>query len=141
MNNCGYNPIHTDYVGGSVKYPNASYAERDASGRHTLSMCKAISGSCQRTPCPQRTAAFANVWGLCADEFVDDHFPPQLYVRESRRMVGIEVFRQDDVGARPLALVPSVWAATTSTRIASSDTHARGMVAPNTRTRTRRGTT
>ena len=29
MNNCGYNPIHTDMIGGSWAYPEASYSERD----------------------------------------------------------------------------------------------------------------
>lgn len=105
MNNCGYNPIHTDYVGGSAKYPNASYAERDRIWQaHVEYVQGYLWFMSTDTSVPNATrAAFANVWGLCADEFVEsDHFPPQLYVRESRRMVGIEVFRQDDVGARPL---------------------------------------
>lgn len=37
-------------------------------------------------------------WGLCADEFVEDgHFPPQLYVRASRRMRGVYVIKQSDI--------------------------------------------
>lgn len=36
--------------------------------------------------------------GLCKDEFADsDHFPPALYVRESRRMKGLYVISQKDV--------------------------------------------
>lgn len=30
MNNCGYNPIHTDMIGGSKQYPTANYSERVA---------------------------------------------------------------------------------------------------------------
>ena len=30
MNNCGYNPIHTDMIGGSWAYPEANYSARDA---------------------------------------------------------------------------------------------------------------
>lgn len=36
--------------------------------------------------------------GLCKDEFPQhDHFPPQLYVREGRRMLGSYVIRQQDI--------------------------------------------
>lgn len=36
--------------------------------------------------------------GLCKDEFVEhDHFPPALYVRESRRMKGLYVISQKDI--------------------------------------------
>lgn len=36
--------------------------------------------------------------GLCRDEFAgSDHFPPALYVRESRRMKGLYVIRQQDI--------------------------------------------
>ena len=37
-------------------------------------------------------------WGLCADEFTAyGHFPPQLYVRASRRMKGMYVMTQADI--------------------------------------------
>lgn len=40
---------------------------------------------------------FANL-GLCKDEFVETaHFPPALYVRESRRLKGIYVLSQKDI--------------------------------------------
>jgi len=36
--------------------------------------------------------------GLCNDEFAnDDHFPPALYIRESRRMKGMYVISQKDI--------------------------------------------
>ncbi|QTN32045.1 FAD-dependent oxidoreductase [Akkermansiaceae bacterium] len=41
-------------------------------------------------------------WGLCADEFADyGHFPPQLYVRASRRMKGLHVMTQADILDNP----------------------------------------
>jgi len=40
--------------------------------------------------------------GLCKDEFENyDHFPPALYVRESRRMKGMYVISEKDILARP----------------------------------------
>jgi len=39
---------------------------------------------------------YANEWGYCGDEFEEtDHFPPQLYIREARRLVGDRVFTQN----------------------------------------------
>jgi len=38
-------------------------------------------------------------WGLCADEFkeneISPHWPPSLYIREARRMLGEQVFNQN----------------------------------------------
>ena len=39
----------------------------------------------------------ARTWGWCRDEFVESgHVPPQLYVREARRMMGLRIFTQHD---------------------------------------------
>ncbi len=39
----------------------------------------------------------AREWGWCRDEFVETgHLPPQLYVREARRMAGVRIFTQKD---------------------------------------------
>ncbi len=46
-------------------------------------------------PAPFREPAAE--WGWCRDEFTEtDHLPPQLYVREARRMVGRHVYVQQD---------------------------------------------
>ena len=40
--------------------------------------------------------------GLCKDEFAGhEHFPPALYVRESRRMKGLHVISQNDIREKP----------------------------------------
>ena len=46
---------------------------------------------------PQRFRDQAREWGWCADEFVDTRgLPPQLYVREARRMQGLHVYTEHD---------------------------------------------
>ena len=55
------------------------------------------------TPAAVRAAALQ--WGLCADEFpASGGWPPQLYVREARRLVGERVFTglQVNAGVAPL---------------------------------------
>ncbi len=48
-----------------------------------------------RVPKPMQDDA--RTWGWCKDEFVESgHIPPQLYVREARRMQGLRLFSQND---------------------------------------------
>lgn len=44
----------------------------------------------------------ARQWGYAADEFTEtDHFPPQIYVREARRMKGMYWFTENDARLAP----------------------------------------
>jgi hypothetical protein len=46
---------------------------------------------------PEKLRAEAREWGWCRDEFVETgHIPPQIYVREGRRMLGLRIFTQHD---------------------------------------------
>eukprot|EP00927_Polykrikos_kofoidii_P075055 TRINITY_DN71118_c0_g1_i1.p1 TRINITY_DN71118_c0_g1~~TRINITY_DN71118_c0_g1_i1.p1 ORF type:complete len:564 (+),score=80.86 TRINITY_DN71118_c0_g1_i1:79-1770(+) len=47
---------------------------------------------------PQSVRDEFNRYGICADEFVEfDHIPPQLYIRESNRLVGDFVLTQNNI--------------------------------------------
>lgn len=51
---------------------------------------------------PQATREKYAALGLCRDEFTEtNHWPPQLYVREGRRMQGMHVVSQDDILKNP----------------------------------------
>lgn len=51
---------------------------------------------------PQKVRAQYADLGLCKDEFAQtSHFPPALYVRESRRMKGLHVISQNDIITTP----------------------------------------
>ncbi len=51
---------------------------------------------------PEAFRKEAATWGLCRDEFADtNHIPPQIYVREARRMVGLRVYTEADTEYAP----------------------------------------
>lgn len=46
---------------------------------------------------PAEFRAEASQWGWCKDEFTETGgIPPQLYVREARRLLGLRIFTQND---------------------------------------------
>ena len=97
INNNG--PISTDFIGHSWDYPNASYARRAEIFREHEEYTKEyfwFLSHDERVPSAQREEA--NRWGLARDEFADtDHWPPQLYIREARRLTGEYVMTQRDI--------------------------------------------
>lgn len=89
------------------------YAEADASGRRAIERAHrdhalGLMWFLQNDPAmPDDLRAQAREWGLARDEFVaTDNFPPQLYVREARRLVGRTTFTEHDALPATLASVP-----------------------------------
>ncbi|EGF29379.1 FAD-dependent oxidoreductase [Rhodopirellula baltica] len=90
-------------VGGANEWHSADEAERkkiwEAHKQYTLEFIHFLTTD-PAVP-PKMRKQYADL-GLCKDEFIEhDHFPPALYVRESRRMKGMYVISQKDIIDEP----------------------------------------
>jgi hypothetical protein len=101
----------TDYIGGNYRWPEAGYAERETIFQDHVNYTAGLLYFLQNEPgLPDNVRETASKLGLAADEFTSTGgFPPQLYIREARRMVSDYVItEQDCLGGRtaddPVAL-------------------------------------
>ena len=100
INNRG--AFSTDMIGENWDYPEASYKKRDRIRKahldYTLGLLYFV-GHDERVPDSIRKRMLA--WGLPKDEYQEtNHFTPQLYVRESRRMIGRYVMTEHNCQGR-----------------------------------------
>ncbi|MEV0329757.1 FAD-dependent oxidoreductase [Micromonospora echinospora] len=92
----------TDFIGASHTYPTASPAVRESIVTDHRTYQQGLMwflANDPRLPASIRTSTAA--WGLAADEFTaTGGWPPQLYVREARRMVSAYVVTEQDCRGR-----------------------------------------
>jgi len=102
INNCG--GFSSDMIGMNYDYPEGDYATREKIFKEHESYTKGwlyFIGHDPRVPLHLRNEMLQ--WGYPKDEYTDnDHFTPQLYIREARRMISDYVMTQDNCQGREI---------------------------------------
>jgi hypothetical protein len=94
-----FGAVSTDDIGGSWDYPTAGYVRRGAIWQDHYSYVAGFLYFLAHDPrVPESLRDEINRYGLAKDEFTDARgWPWQLYIRESRRMLGEYVVSQKDI--------------------------------------------
>lgn len=105
----------TDMIGMNWDYPEATYSERKKIVMQHEDYTKGLLyflGHDERVPLHVRNEMLK--WGYPRDEYADNNYwSPQLYVRESRRLVGELVMTQHHCQGKSKVTDPVAWAAYT----------------------------
>jgi hypothetical protein len=101
-------PVSTDWIGGNRGWLQADLAGRERiSAEHREWIAGLLWTLGHHPRVPESVRAEHLRWGFAGDEFVDsDHWPPRLYVREGRRLVGDLVMTEHHCRGREVAPEP-----------------------------------
>ena len=107
--------VSTDWIGRNHAYPTASDERRAAILAAHEKYQRGLMWSLANHPrVPAGVREYYRTWGLARDEFTaTDNWPPQIYVREARRMVSDYVMTQADCTGRRVCDDPVALAAYT----------------------------
>jgi len=91
--------ISVDHVGPSYEYPEATPVRRQEIAQQHERFVKGFMYYLATSPrLPKQLRDEASALGYCKDEYTDNgNFPPQMYVREGRRMLGTSVMTQGTI--------------------------------------------
>ncbi|GAB6007797.1 FAD-dependent oxidoreductase [Dysgonomonas reticulitermitis] len=113
INNMG--GFSMDMIGKNWDYPDASYEERARIIKEHEDFTKGLFYFVGNDPSvPENIREQMRRWGYPKDEYVNNnHWSPQLYVREARRLTGETVMTQHHCQGREIVTDPIGWAAYT----------------------------
>lgn len=99
INDIKFAPVRLSQLGENYDWPEANWARRERIAADHREFTLGLIYFLQNDPrLPEKMRQEASQWGLAADEFPETgHFPPALYIREARRIVGQRTFTEHDV--------------------------------------------